>query len=396
MRQQRHSLLSSLLFFLKVQKKLLVFKKENTHIQKKNKNIVLLKMIHLSILLRNSISSAASCSSQILKYPYQVIDTEETLVQAASTLQKSERFSVDIEAFCSPQASDKKELGKISLIQMCGNNFPGVYLVDVVTLGIPVVLQHIEPLMTCTHIQKLMYDCRRDVEAMSSQMKMKVQGVLDLQLFFTALQWKAKSVNRRSAMSYVIKSVCGVTRQDGDSAVQAAMTFGNRAVWDVRPLPVHFLEYAADDVKHILMLAESLVAQHPALVDPVQRLTANYVDHYAIERPVEVEADEKAHEVSVDWLQLFAGPGGRCQFCSSKGHTEAECFKKQSNVMKCTHCSEIGHIAKNCYRKYPELNKCSFCGQLGHTEARCFKKKKCVHCGSEHASDMCLKKKAQS
>eukprot|EP00658_Telonema_sp_P-2_P035764 TRINITY_DN25964_c0_g1_i1.p1 TRINITY_DN25964_c0_g1~~TRINITY_DN25964_c0_g1_i1.p1 ORF type:complete len:185 (-),score=37.89 TRINITY_DN25964_c0_g1_i1:82-636(-) len=111
-------------------------------------------------------------------------------------------------------------------------------------------VRHIEPLMTNPNIQKLMFDCRRDVEALSAQMKLKPAAVLDLQLYFTSIQWKTKSVNRRSGMTFVIKNVCGLTPQEGDSAVQAAMTLGNRPVWDIRPLPSHFLDYAADDVRH--------------------------------------------------------------------------------------------------------------------------------------------------
>lgn len=323
----------------------------------------------------------------ILKFPYRVVDTEIELERAMKSLGHSKRFALDIEAFCTN--SDQRQLGQISLLQMCSSYEPVVYLVDVVTLGFDTTFRHIEPLMTNPNIQKLMFDCRRDVEALSSQMKLKPAAVLDLQLFFTAIQWKTKSVNRRSGMTFVIKNACGLTRQEGDSAVQAAMTLGNRPVWDVRPLPAHFLEYAADDVRHTLMLAEKLVSSNASYNDVVERLTGQYVEHYAIERPVEVEADPKPHEVCVDWLERFIGPGGKCAHCGAKGHTDSECFKKQSGVMKCTHCGEAGHMSKNCFKKYPHLLKCEQCGQMGHNAARCFMRNKCKHCGGLHSSENC-------
>jgi hypothetical protein len=241
-------------------------------------------------------------------------------------------------------------------------------------------------------VRKMLFDCRRDVEALSYQMKLKPAGVLDLQLFHTAVQWKLRSVNRRSSMNHVLKLTTGMTRHQEDSAVQAAMTLGNRPVWDVRPLPTHFLEYAAEDVRNTLVLAQSLMAQYPDRIDAVERLTAQYVEHYAIERPVEVEADPKAADVSIEWLERFLGPGGKCSFCGQKGHVESECFRKQGG-MKCTHCGESGHIAKNCFKKFPQLLKCDKCGQLGHTGAKCFQRNPCSHCGGPHASENCHNKR---
>ena len=330
----------------------------------------------------------------ILKYPYQVIDTEALLTSAVRAMAASKKFALDIEAYCTNN-SHQKQLGTVSLLQVCPSSEPVVFLIDVVRLGVPTVIKHIGPVMTDNAVQKLMFDCRRDVEAMSSQMKLKPQGVLDIQLFFTSIQWKAKSVSRRSGMTYVLKNVCNLTRQEGDSAVQAAMTLGSRPVWDVRPLPPHFLEYAADDVRHILMLSKALQGSYASLTDPVARLTAQYVDHYAVERPVEVEADPKPHEVSADWLERFIGPGGRCGHCGMRGHVDSECFKKQTGNMRCSHCGEMGHLPKNCYKKFPQLLKCELCGQMGHTKHQCFQRNKCAFCGGGHRTDSCHKKLKQ-
>ena len=142
---------------------------------------------------------------------------------------------------------------------MCGSNSPVVYLFDILTLSIPVFARETKDIFADANITKWMFDCRRDVEALSCQMGLVPAGVIDLQLYDTALQWKSKSVSRRSSLNYVLKRVANIDRHDGDSAVHAAMTLGHRPVWDVRPLPPHFIQYAADDVRHILLIAPGLM-----------------------------------------------------------------------------------------------------------------------------------------
>lgn len=324
----------------------------------------------------------------VLKYPFRFIDKAPALHAASAVLSKASSFALDVEAFCTN--TDQKHLGQISLLQFCTQAEPSVFIIDVLTLGTPAVVEALGPIMTDKSIRKHMFDCRRDVEALSSQMNLKAEGVLDLQLFHTAVQWKAKSVNRRSGMQHVLKTLLQIERQEGDNAVSAAMTLGKRAVWDVRPLADHFLEYAADDARHVLLLAAKLMEDHPDKVESIERLTALYVDHYAIGKPVTVEADPAPHHVVVEWLEMLLGPGGTCAFCNQKGHTEAECFKKQSGKpLRCSHCGELGHIATSCFKKHPQLMKCTHCGQLGHTAARCFALNPCKKCGGQHGTANC-------
>ncbi|CBH14702.1 zinc finger protein, predicted [Trypanosoma brucei gambiense DAL972] len=338
-----------------------------------------------------STSSATSSSSMILKYPYRVVDTHEKLKEAVTSLQGARSIALDIEAFCTTDQA--KQLGRISLVQACSDAKPVVFLFDVLTLTPDVFVKDMQSLLSDREIRKLFFDCRRDVEALSCQLGVKPEGVLDLQVFFTAIQWKLRSVNRRSGMGYVLKSVAGLTRQEGDSAVQTAMTLGNRPVWDIRPLPDHFLEYAAGDVRHILLLSNYLVGNKDVPVDvvAVERLTAQYVEHYAVGKPVITEADATPAEVNRAWLERYIGPGGGCHFCGAKGHTEAECFKKQNGKAKCSFCGEVGHTARNCFKKHPQLLTCEKCGQLGHTGASCFRTNPCKHCGGPHSSANCHK-----
>jgi hypothetical protein len=326
---------------------------------------------------------------QALKYGYRLIDQEAGLKLAVESLHASTAVALDIEAYCTPNV-EQRHLGQVSLIQLCSHVEPVVFLVDVCKLGPATVEKHLRSVLVEEKIQKLMFDCRRDVEALSSQLQLVPKGIMDLQLLQTAVQWKTRGVNRRSGMGFVLKQSCQLVRQEGNSAVTAAMTLGNRPVWDVRPLPDHFLEYAADDVRHILVMAEPLLRDNAALLPAVDRLTQHYVEHYGTGVvPLEKEADPQPSVVDAAWLERYLGPCGVCAFCGQKGHQEAECFKKASAPRRCSHCGEEGHIATKCYKKHPNLFKCSHCGQTGHNASRCFAKDPCKHCGGQHASSSC-------
>lgn len=346
-----------------------------------------------SALTSSAPSPFPPCSERdraILRYPYEVIQSPEKLEASLNELAKANSVALDIEAFCT--SGKQRQLGTISLMQACSDVRPVVFLFDVLTLTSAVFVEAIRPLLESSAITKLFFDCRRDVEALSCQMGVTPRKVLDLQLQYTALQWKLKSNSRRSGMTYVLKQLASVERQEGDSAVQTAMTLGNRPVWDVRPLPEHFLEYAAGDVRHIFLLEKHLqrLCESQGLsIDAVERLTASYVESYSTGKPVTVEPDSRPAEVNVALLERFVGPGGCCAFCGAKGHTETECFKKDKDAVKCSFCGAAGHTSRTCFKKNLQLLKCDLCGEIGHSSANCFKTNPCKYCGGFHSSANC-------
>ncbi|CCW69478.1 unnamed protein product [Phytomonas sp. Hart1] len=326
----------------------------------------------------------------ILGYPYTLVDTAEALTEAARCLCQSSSIALDIEAFCTN--GDTKHLGDISLIQLCSDVGSVVYLIDVLGLSPRQCREQLRPVLEDPAITTLFFDCRRDVEALRVQMGLTPSRALDLQLHFTALQWRLRGVNRRSGLGYVLQDIAGLAQQaEGNAAVHTAMTRGQRAVWDVRPLPAHFLAYAADDVRQIRLLGPALARAGDGVVslDAIYSLTSLYVDHYARGGFVKDEPDEGSAEVNESWLERVIGPPGRCAFCHARGHTEAECFKKNNHPARCSFCGGLGHTSRNCYQKYPQLLKCDLCGQVGHQASSCFKTNPCIHCGGFHNSANC-------
>jgi hypothetical protein len=343
----------------------------------------------------------------------------------------------DVEALVNPlQANQVKHLGDISLIQLCCPEVDNesVNIVDVLSIGNETVKETLKPIMESKEIRKIMFDCRRDVEALSVQLQLRPQRILDLQLVHTAHQWKMKASDRRSGLQFVLKQELGVDRAAGDAAVSKAMLHGNRPVWDVRPLPEHFLEYAADDVRHLYALYETMKIRHENIMDSAERISEEYTRFYSVNmKYVEEDADVKSQTVRTDWLERYFGPAGVCGFCGARGHHEENCFKKHQaaasensnntnnanqtttttttsssanvttnphqptetatkTILRCGYCGSLGHLSTNCFKKHPQLLKCKHCGQMGHTETHCFVKNPCEFCGGKHKTDKCLKK----
>jgi hypothetical protein len=380
-----------------------------------------------------------------LRFPYKIVDRvaplqafcdkvlkwRQSSTDSSSTATRLD-IACDIEALVQQiQPNQPKHLGSISLIQLCAPAVDeAVNIVDVLTLNPDVVKAALRPIMEDgARFRKIMFDCRRDVEALSGQLQIRPRCVLDLQLMYAGHQWKQRASDRRSGLPYVLKQELGIDRQAGDAAVSRAMLLGNRPVWDVRPLPEHFLDYAADDVRHLFALYDVMRLRHAPLVDASERITEEYVNFYAQGRPVEEEADPKSHNVRTEWLERYFGPASPCGFCGQRGHHESGCFRRQAAVaaasqsastsaaggggqpqtasssppaaavggksaLRCSFCNSLGHTATHCYKKNPQLLACKYCGQHGHSEAHCFMKEanRCKHCGGKHPSHKCLKK----
>eukprot|EP00759_Apiculatamorpha_spiralis_P031336 PhF_6_TR33003/c0_g1_i1/m.48632 len=328
---------------------------------------------------------------QALKWPHKFIDTEDALKAAAKLLKASattgQGVAVDIEAFCVEKHS--RHLGQVSLLQLAGPVDPNVYIVDVVTLGADRVAHYMKRVISHPQIRKYMFDCRKDVEAMSTQMGLSVVNALDLQLYHTATLWSAKGTNRRSNLDWVLQNLAHITSSEEMKAVEAAFLVGNRKVWDERPLPDHLAAYAANDVRHLLVLSEYFQQHHADLETTVAELTQKYIDYYGTGQLVETDIDPAANLVSTDWLRELFGKKGKCTHCGMSGHDVSNCFKKDIATLKCSHCGQSGHLTSRCYKLHPEKHKCSHCGQSGHLESKCFLLHPCTKCGGKHSTASC-------
>ncbi|KNH06755.1 hypothetical protein XU18_0729 [Perkinsela sp. CCAP 1560/4] len=329
---------------------------------------------------------------QAVKWPHKFIDTEDALKAAVKILKNgsidTHGVAVDVEAFCISRHA--RHLGEISLLQFAGAADPAVYIVDVVTLGADRVAHYVKRVLCHPQIKKYMFDCRKDVEAISIQMGLQLANVSDLQLYHTATEWISKGSNRRSHIDFVLQAFGGITPSEDLKAVKAAFNLGRRKVWDERPLPEHLISYAANDVRHMLVLADLLAEKFPEIEPKVAELTKEYIAHYCSGTLVTKELDPRSNKVSEELLRKYIASGAACKHCGKSGHAAENCFDKDKTAIRCAHCGSQGHLSNRCFKLHPERNKCTFCGHTGHLSSMCYINKPCGKCGGKHPTAKCL------
>eukprot|EP00662_Eupelagonemidae_sp_cell21_P039445 gene39445-30894_t len=196
--------------------------------------------------------------------------------------------ALDLEATCLDQRqfegrSNEQIHGAVSLLQLMAEGGP-VYIVDVMTLaalpevGSPAAVGAALAPLLCdqcwTFVRtsntvcdggplKLLFDVRKDSEALQRQLRVAIRGVLDLQLSAGGL-------------------------------------------WDERPLSAEMLSYAAQDVRHLHALRAHF-AEHEAAA---MELSSRYCGAWTAEPP-HFAVDSDAWSVNEQWLTELAGvPAG--------------------------------------------------------------------------------------
>jgi hypothetical protein len=343
----------------------------------------------------------ASTVASVLRAPVRVLGQRADVAAAVRGLvETAAPVSIDVEALCTSRTT--KHFGNVSLVQLCtATPAPAVYLVDVLAMGPGMAGDELRPLVENEAVTKYIFDCRRDVEALSTQLGLRPRGLLDIQLYYAAVQWKLRGSTKRNGVDTVFRAVVGdyeaeggvadgEAKRDGDhSEVVAAMEKGDSAVWDVRPLPPSFIEYAADDVRRVLLAANALLEKHPERLRSADRLTQMYVSHYAQAKLVTHDIDPAPLQVNREWLEMLTGTGGTCSRCGQRGHTEDRCTQRALNkkLPPCSVCGEVGHLPTACRKATPIVHICERCGCQGHPTRRCPLLTMCIKCGGLHLAD---------
>ena len=118
-------------------------------------------------------SSSAAIASSSLKYT--LIDKDESdVTSAVATLRESDKLAVDCEGM------ELSRDGKLTLLTISTKE--KAYVFDIMKLGKEAFELGLKSLLENKEQTKLMFDCRRDSDAMYHQFGVKLSGVLDLQI----------------------------------------------------------------------------------------------------------------------------------------------------------------------------------------------------------------------
>jgi len=317
-----------------------------------------------------------------------LVDTEPGLQECCAALEGNECISLDLEACCVRAESGEsrsKHHGQISLLQLqgCSASDPDsqpVYLVDVLALQ-DAIKPVLGPILEDNKHTKLIYDCRKDSEALAVQLGIRLSGTIDLQLATCIYRWKACGSSVRHGLNRTLSTMLGNTANpDQFKDVSEMMTLG--PTWDKRPLSARLVAYAANDVVSLYHLYDRLKEHRVSAT----ALTKQYLEHYSTGSPVEEEIDHLPHKVREEWLQSAGGTPGVCKHCGKKGHDKEHCTR----LLLCENCKKRGHDKAHCNR----LKNCGKCGKKGHDKDNCFQSVSCKFCGrTGHPPALCFKNK---
>ena len=179
-----------------------------------------------------------------------LIDELEDCKIATNNLLKEDEIAVDIEGISLSRD------GKISLIQVSGRANPeDVYIFDITTLGNSAFLEGgLKKLFEDQRIQKILYDGRRDNDALFHLYKVIMRNVYDLQILFV-MKFSDPRERHVKGLGTALKTF-GISTRDIETkevglALFAPEKGGRREVWEERPLPDVLLKYAECDIKYL-------------------------------------------------------------------------------------------------------------------------------------------------
>ncbi len=164
-----------------------------------------------------------------------LIDTPSALARLADEVRRSPAVAVDLEADSMYHFQEK-----VCLVQMATASQDAVIdTLRVRDLGL------LRPMFADPAVAKIFHGADYDVRSLYRDFAIEIANLFDTQIACTFLGIEATSLEA------VLKSRFGVTL---DKKYQ-------RKDWSRRPLPEEMIAYAAGDVRHLLPLAEILVAE---------------------------------------------------------------------------------------------------------------------------------------
>ena len=199
---------------------------------------------------------------------YGYIDTELQLSIAIEeirqAIQKGETIAVDCEGV------NLSRFGSVTLINIAVRG--QVYLIDVLKIGNTAYDGELRSILEDKSIQKLMFDCREDADALKHLYNVRLDGVLDVQLLEVMDRIRHSGYTKIRSLKHCLelfvsdKTMLEV-KQKGRSSMSQ-----DKKLWEKRPLSEDILKYASFDVLAIFKLYDAL---YHRVVDKARWISAS-------------------------------------------------------------------------------------------------------------------------
>lgn len=192
----------------------------------------------------------------------EIVDTLEACKAACSALTLEKSVAMDIEGV------DLCRDGKVCIIQIAASKEGKVYLFDIATLGKAAMDEGgLKALMENEAVEKLMYDCRADSDALFHTYGIKIKNLADVQVLYTRSQFSgndkflhglAKALSESGVVSDKDLAKVDKLKSEGKKLF-APEKGGSYDVWETRPLSPALVAYCVVDVHYLFALKEKWV-----------------------------------------------------------------------------------------------------------------------------------------
>ncbi|XP_069104946.1 piRNA biogenesis protein EXD1-like [Argopecten irradians] len=185
-----------------------------------------------------------------------LIDNKGAIASAFSEIKSRKLIAVDCEGV------NLSRKGQLTILTIATET--KVFIFDVFKLGQSVFDNGLREILESKSIEKLMFDCRQDSDSLWHQFKVKITGVLDLQLLDIIYRrknrprrtqtqsikrcdrdWEVENINgyKRCLENYVYDAKLLKQKEKGNNELR-----DNYEIWKVRPLSETLIDYCVVDV----------------------------------------------------------------------------------------------------------------------------------------------------
>eukprot|EP00240_Pyramimonas_obovata_P003895 CAMPEP_0118937576 /NCGR_PEP_ID=MMETSP1169-20130426/23168_1 /TAXON_ID=36882 /ORGANISM="Pyramimonas obovata, Strain CCMP722" /LENGTH=372 /DNA_ID=CAMNT_0006881249 /DNA_START=322 /DNA_END=1440 /DNA_ORIENTATION=+ len=182
-----------------------------------------------------------------------VVDTLDACKEACAALAKEAAVAMDIEGV------DLNRNGKVCVIQIAASKDGKVYLFDISTLGKGAMEEGgLKALLENAAVEKLLYDCRADSDALFHIYGVELENIADIQVLYT--RWLSNDDKFLHGLQKAL-SESGIISEADLAAVEKVKATGKQLfapekggsydVWEKRPLHESLVNYCVADVKYL-------------------------------------------------------------------------------------------------------------------------------------------------
>lgn len=259
------------------------------------------------------------------------IETEEQALQACHQLKEEQILSVDCEG------NRLGRNGSLDLVAVHGVCSKCVFIFDVYALGNRVFECGLRNILESSSIEKLMFDCRKDSDALYHLYNVGLNNVTDLQLMDVTCNrsnnkskvsvpsrshpkyWQilGQNLDKLRGLGTCIESVLGESNVAESKKVVQRQMQQSDSLWRQRPLPEDLLSYCCEDVKNLHNLFIMFSSQNVNLKS-IKAASQRYVDYERSIPSDRLKYYQSSHYLPHNVLDVepVSGSGVVCAGCS--------------------------------------------------------------------------------